>query len=322
VCELQARWDGQSRQFDRMRTPADLPAELRDRSFNVRDATAVGVSPERLRRLDLHRPFRGVRTLEHPDTLVAVARAYAPRLTDRGFISHTSAAAVWGIPLPLSIDPRVHVSHPHGYRAVRTTGVIGHHLVMRPEELTEIDGIPITTPERTWCDLAGWMGLEALVAAGDRVLWHRAPLASAESLADMVEHHPGRRGRTIRQWALSMLSDRADSPPESILRTRIVLSGLPKPTVNVALRGPNGEWIGQPDLAFEEFREVLEYEGDGHRTDRAQWLKDLKRVPRFEDFDWHVTRAGSDDLSAGSRRILELLAKRLRRNGWVGELRV
>jgi hypothetical protein len=303
-----------------MRTPADLPAVLRNRSFSVRDAAAAGVGAERLRRLDLSRPFRGVRVLERPETLTELSRAYAPRITDTGFISHTSAAALWGIPLPLTIDTRVHVSHPHRSRAVRTRGVVGHHLVIRPDEITEIEGIPITTPERTWCDLAGLIGLEALVAAGDRVLWHRAPLASSESLVDMAGRHPGRRGRVDRQHALGLLSDRADSPPESIIRTRIVLSGLPKPTVNVALRGPNGEWIGQPDLAFTEYREVLEYEGDGHRTDRAQWLKDLERVPRFEDFDWHVTRAASDDLRAGSRRLLDLLARRLRQKGWTGSL--
>lgn len=305
-----------------MRTPFPLPAELRDRSFNTRDAAAHGIGGERLRRRDLDRPFRGVRTLHPTVTLAERARAYAPRLTDKGFISHTSAAALWGMPLPLTIDGRVHVSHPHRHRAVRTVGVVGHHLVIRAEEITEIDGFPVTTPERTWCDLAGLVGLEALVAAGDRLLWHRAPLTTPERVRDMAARHPGRRGRVDRMHALALLSDRADSPPESILRTRIVRSGLPTPAVNVPLRGPNGDWIGQPDLAFIEYREVLEYEGDGHRTDRAQWLKDLARVPRFEDFDWHVTRAGSDDLGSGSRRILEVLARRLRGKGWNGELRL
>lgn len=301
-----------------MRPPADLPPEFLDRSFTTRHAVGAGVHPERLRRSDLERPFYGVRSRSTAAGHGERARAYAPRLTARSFLSHTSAAALWGIPLPSFVDPRVHVSRPHGERAIRTTGVIGHHLVVTPAEITEIDGIPVTTPDRTWCDLAGWLRLEDLVAAGDRAIWHRAPLTTLEQLVDMTRRHPGRRGRPDRSNALPLLSDRADSPPESVLRTRIVLAGLPRPEVNPVLRGPYGEWIGQPDLAFVTYREVLEYEGDGHRTDREQWLTDLARVPRFEDFSWHVNRAGRDDLRNGSRRIIGILARRLREKGWTG----
>jgi hypothetical protein len=305
---------------DIMRRPADLPPEFEDRSFSTREAVDAGVHLERLRRSDLERPFYGVRSRSVPTNHADRARSYAPRLAARDFLSHFSAAALWGIPLPSTIDPRVHVSRPHGARAIRTTGVIGHHLVVTPAEITEIDGIPVTTPERTWCDLAGWLRLENLVAAGDRAIWHRAPLTTFEQLVEMTNRHPGRRGRRDRLSALPLLSERADSPPESKLRTRCVLAGLPRPEANPILRGPRGEWIGQPDMAWETYREVLEYEGDGHRTDREQWLTDLARVPRFEDFRWHVNRAGRDDLRNGSRRIIGILARRLREKGWSGNL--
>lgn len=305
-----------------MRIPADLPSHLQLRSFTTREAEAAGVDAERLRRQDLVRPFHGVRSLRRPATLADRARTYAPRLSEAGFLSHTSAAALWGLPLPAYVDSRIHVSGPHGTRAVRTRGVIGHHLVIRDDEITVVDGVRVTTPERTWCDLAGWVGFEDLVAAGDRVLWHRDPLATPEALADLAHRHPGRRGRLDRRHAVPLLSTRADSPPESKIRTRIILAGLPRPEVNPVLRGPGGEWIGQPDLAFLDLREVLEYEGDGHRTDREQWLIDLERVPRFEEHDWHVTRAGANDLRDGSRRILLLLARLLEKKGWRGELRL
>lgn len=303
-----------------VRLPADLPAEFRDRSFTTREAADAGVHLERLRRADLEHPFYGVRSRYAPTDHAERARAYSPRLSGRGFLSHFSAAALWGMPLPSTVDSRVHVSRPHGERAIRTTGVVGHHLVITPAELTEIDGIPVTTPERTWCDLAGWLCFEDLVAAGDRSIWHRAPLTTLEQLVEMTNRHPGRRGRPDRLNALSFLSDRADSPPESKLRTRCILAGLPRPEVNPVLRGPRGEWIGQPDMAWVTYREVLEYEGDGHRTDRAQWLTDLARVPRFEDFRWHVNRAGGTDLGNGSRRIIAVLARRLREKGWTGSL--
>src|SRR5690606_26584917 len=80
-----------------MRTPAELPEELRQGSFGARQAHEHGLSRERLRRRDLERPFHGIRTSEHPTELAELAAAYAPRLTDAGFISHTSAAALWGL---------------------------------------------------------------------------------------------------------------------------------------------------------------------------------------------------------------------------------
>jgi hypothetical protein len=303
-----------------VRAPAELPDPLRHVSFDADRARESGLSIERLRRSDLSRPFHGIRIRERPDTLAQLATAYAPRLTAGGFISHTSAAALWGLPLPATIDRRIHVSQPHRQRAVRTRGVIGHHLVISAEELTVIDGIPVTTPARTWCDLAGWIGFEDLVAAGDRLVWHRAPLATVADVSSLALRHPGRRGRPDRLAALRLLSDRADSPPETFLRLRARRAGLPIPTVNPVLRGPKGEWIGQPDLAFADYREVLEYEGDGHRTSREQWLVDLARVPRFEDFGWHVNRAGGKDLADGSRRILGVLARRLHEKGWQGRV--
>lgn len=142
-----------------------------------------GRKGSRTRHPGLARPFPGTRSLTRPLTIEERVAAYAPRLPSHGFFSHTTAAALWGLPLPAFADPRLHVSYPHGRRAVRTAGVVGHHLVMRDEELTVLDGIPVTTPERTWCDLAGLVDFEALVAAGDRVVWHRDRLASMDAIA-------------------------------------------------------------------------------------------------------------------------------------------
>ena len=295
--------------------------ELRGRAFAVREARVAKVSLERLRRGDLVTPFPGVRVTAELHGHADRARAYAPRLRPDGFLSHTSAATLLGLPLPTVTDPRIHVSLPHGARAVRTPGVIGHHLVIAADEITVLDGIRVTTPERTWCDLAGWIPFDDLVAAGDRLLWRHDPLATREALAEMVHRHPGRRGRRDRVFALPLLSERADSSPETKLRCAVIRSGFPEPEVNPVLRGPAGEWIGQPDLALVSYGEVLEYEGDGHRTDRTQWRSDLARVPRFEAFDWHVIRVGGDDLRDGFRRVLDILEHRLLRAGWTGTRR-
>jgi len=304
-----------------MTRPAPLPHELGEH-FRVRDAVALGSSPGRLRRSDLVQTFHGVRSHHPPETVAQAVQAYLPLLPDRGFFSHLTAAALWGLPLPANADPRLHVSYPHGCRPVRRPGVAGHHLVMRADEITVLDGVPVTTAERTWCDLAPWLGFESLVAAGDRAVWRRDPLTTIDGLTDMARRHPDRRHRARRLAALPMICERSDSPPETTLRLRFHRAGLPRPDLNVDVTDAAGRFLGRPDLAFTEFRELVDYEGDGHRTDRHQWWNDVARVPRFEAAGWHTHRATTPDLADGSRRLILAVARSLHDKGWRGDLRL
>jgi len=304
-----------------MPRPIPLPEAL-GAHFSVATAREFDIGRGRIRGGQLSKPFYGVRSREEPQTVAERTAAFAHRLPDRGFYSHTTAAALWGLPLPGNVDPRLHVSYPNGCRAPRTVGVIGHHLVMRPDEIVELDGLRLTSPARTWCDLAGVIGFESLIAAADRAVWHRDPLTSIEELADMAQRHPGRRGRPIRLAALPWISDRSESRPETILRVRFVRAGLPHPAINVDVFDVAGVFVGRPDIAFPDYRESIEYEGDGHRTSRKQWYRDLERVPRFEAVGWHVTRAASPDLDARSIPLILRVAHQLRTKGWHGEIHI
>lgn len=305
-------------QYLRMPQPSPLHPELGPH-FRVGTALELGATAGRMRRGDLERPFHGIRsrTRGTPPDLVA---AYLTRLPDDGFFSHLTAARLWGLPLPPLTDPRLHVSYPHGHRPARGRGVVGHHLVIRDAELTVLRGVQVTTPERTWCDLAGVLGFEALIAAGDRALWHRDPLTSFAAIADLARRHPDRRHRRKRLAALPWLHDRSDSPPETNLRVRFVLAGLPTPAVNEDVFDDAGVFLGRPDLSFPAYRELVDYEGDGHRSTRGQWWSDLARVPRFERAGWHSHRAATPDLDDGSRRLILDVARSLHAKGWRGRL--
>lgn len=302
-----------------MTRPSPLPDEIGPR-FRVAAALEAGIDAGRLRRSDLFRPFHGVRSRERAVGIGDLALAYLPLLPDDGFFTHTTAAALWGLPLPTRADVRLHVGYPHGRRPARSRGVIGHHLVIRQDEITTVAGLPVTTPERTWTDLAALLGFEDLVAAGDRAIWWRDPLTSHEAIADMARRHPDARYRRLRLAAASWLHPRSDSPPETCLRVRFIRAGLPHPAVNEEVFDEAGRFLGRPDLAFPDYRELVDYEGDGHRTSREQWWSDLARVPRFEQAGWHTHRAATPDLDHGSRRLILAVARSLRGKGWKGEL--
>ncbi|MCU1513953.1 MAG: hypothetical protein JWO10_1043, partial [Microbacteriaceae bacterium] len=169
-----------------------------------------------------------------------------------------------------------------------------------------------------WCDLATVLTQADLLAAGDFILWRRRRELQVErpELAEAVTRHRARRGRPLLLETFPMLSDRADSPAESIMRLHFLRAGLPPAEVNGEVRDPEGRFIGMPDLSFPEFHVAFDYEGDVHRTDARQWAKDLKRAPRFEDAGWSYLRGGAPDLIRPSE-LIAMLRRRLLTGGWV-----
>jgi hypothetical protein len=237
-----------------------------------------------------------------------------------GFFSHLTAAALWGIPLPPRRAARaaLDVAVPHGGIIPVGAGIVGHHLQIEPCDVVFSQGIRLTTPARTWCDLGTLLSEEDLVAAGDFLLWRRRPLRlrlTRQDLWDALERHHGRRGRPLLRLAIPSLCDRADSPPESVIRVRCIHAGLPAPAVNVDAYDGLGRFLGMPDLSFPKYRVAVDYEGEIHRIDAAQWSKDLKRAPRFEDAGWSYLRAGAADYR-NSDELIARIGNRLRRHGW------
>jgi very-short-patch-repair endonuclease len=83
----------------------------------------------------------------------------------------------------------------------------------------------------------------------------------------------------------------------------------------VLVRLDDGGSAIRTDLAFTEYRVVLEYQGDYHRLSREQWRKDMTRRSRLESKNWIVIEINADDL----RDPVELVARietALAKNGW------
>ena len=300
-----------------------LPPDLGGGPFSVGRALTLGVGMSRLRGADLERPYWGVRVptgsiRSFPDQVYA----YAERMSPAAFFSHITAARLWGIPLPSAFQHRsgLDVAVAPGFTVPVGAGVRGHRLQIDERDLLQFGRLCITSRARTWCDLGMLLSEEDLVAAGDFLLWRRRAdhlRLTRLDLADALGRWKGRRGRPNLERCLPTLNDRADSPPESRMRVRFALAGLPTPEVNCEICTDAGVFVAMTDLGWRKYRVAFDYEGDGHRTDRVQWGKDLKRAPRIENANWSYVRAGAPDLQ-NSREIIEILKSRLRRGGWRG----
>ncbi|MCU1421008.1 MAG: hypothetical protein JWN36_659 [Microbacteriaceae bacterium] len=269
-----------------------------------------------MRSPDLARPLWGVRTSDNgPLSLPGLCRAYLARAHESAFFSHATAARLWGIRLPSGAreQPGLDVAVPFPKRAPAADRIRAHKLTLKPGDVVQLDGLPVTSPQRTILDLARMLRPEDLLAAIDSALWHQRPLVDRDGLLLRLEGFSGRGAKALAA-VLPEMTDRSDSSPESVMRWRIIRFGLPHPEINVPVI-EHGVFLAQPDLTYRRFRMAFDYEGDHHRTDPVQWQKDLARVPRLQDAGWHHTRISAQDLR-DSREFLARLSRQLRARGW------
>lgn len=279
-----------------------LPPELLQAPFSVDAAAQRGVPYSRLRRRDLHRPFAGVRTREVAADLDARCAAYLAKMSERELFSHGTAALLWGIPLPLALagDEWLDVSVIVPGRAPRDAGVRGHHLVPRPGLRTLLNGFPIANPVETWCQLGTVLQFPDLVAAGDALVAKGRPNVRSTLVRMHAALTADRPCIARLREAYASLRPGTRSRQESLLRLAVVGSGLPEPLVNALVTDDDGEVIAEGDLVFEEYRTILEYEGDMHRLDPRQFRRDITRRELLLDARWHTIRITAADVTRAS----------------------
>ena len=318
---------------------APLPVELGD-AFTVAAAAALGVSRKRLRNPQLDRPFHGVRVrrdLPDPDAglfgarrseLRARAQAYALVMPAGAFLCLRTAAVLHGYPVRLASGTPVEAAVHHPQRAARGRGVSGHSVRPALAEVTEIDGIRVTTPAATWAMLGAHLNVSELVAFGDaliRVPRHpggfRAPsgppITTLAALRGAVE--AGRRvGAQRLREALPLLRTGSSSPAESRSRLLLIEGGLPEPQLDVDVFDGRGRWIGCSEMAYPGHRVAIEYEGDHHRTSREQWNRDIAKYQAYAEAGWRVVRLTAELVDRHPHEAVRQVAAALRASGWEG----
>ncbi|MEU1754636.1 hypothetical protein ABZ436_18475 [Micromonospora matsumotoense] len=201
-------------------------------------------------------------------------------------------------------------------RSPTATPVTAATLRTTPTPTTGPPPTPPTSP-RSSPALAAWetaAWLEPIRAVGivDSLLGRG--LTSPAELTEIAQHFADRRGGSRARRVFDLADPAAQSPPESHLRVRLVLAGLPRPVAQHPVRLPSG-LVLHPDLAWPEFRVSVEYDGHWH-TDPDQLHRDRRRLNQLVAAGWivlHVTsRRLKDDFPTVVREVREVLTQR----GW------
>lgn len=182
-----ARWHAR-----RMARSRPLPEALRLAPFRVSEAIALDVDAKRLRSSHLAAPFHGARSPDAVTDLISRCRAYEPLMLDGQWFSHTTAAQLWGLPLPRRFqrDERLHVSTRR--REPHRAGVVGHRITAKRELRFHL-GLLVSSPADAWCELSAAKAPDGtrptvaeLIEAGDRLLAWPKPLATTEEVERAV----------------------------------------------------------------------------------------------------------------------------------------
>ncbi|MFF2844414.1 hypothetical protein [Paenarthrobacter sp. NPDC057981] len=236
-----------------------------------------------------------------------------------------SAARLWGIPLPgvLNGDWRIHLARRAGFSFPRRVNVAGHLLTLLPDETVEHDGVRLTSPPRTWLDLAKLLSVEDLVAAGDHLVCAHGPdfpvpkdpVCSLEELTRAVSRHPGMRGVRTARAALELIRVGSDSAPESLMRMALINAGLPEPVLNLVVRDVFGGAVLWPDAAYVDHKISLQYDGQ-HHGGAQQHLKDIERQEKSLAHGWLEVRISKHDLEGERPAVVHKVRRALQSRGW------
>lgn len=190
-----------------------------------------------------------------------------------------------------------------------------------------VDGVMVTSPERTAWDLARRLDLveavvavDALAGAGRRrPTFVRGPVHGPASVARSRRESPspgfdpaallrrrlatpGARGARGLDRVVALADPRAESPPETRLRLLLVLAGLPVPEVQHRLRDGRAGVDVRFDLAYPEAKLAIEYDGEAH-DDALDRVRDLRTAA----LGWHTLRLLQPDLTRTPARTVAVV---------------
>jgi len=225
--------------------------------------------------------------------------------------SHRTAAALWDVEIPLEDrdDRRVDLTVPTGTRAESRRDRRIHRVALDDGDVVRRGSMSVTSPARTWRDLAGVLAEAALLAVTDQLLDGRC---SRAELAQQLIRRPTGRGSARARQALPVGDPRAESPMESVLRWLIHEAGLPVPDLQYVVRDETGRFLGRADLAWPEQRVLVEVDGDVHR-ERDVFVNDLRRQNELIAAGWTVLRFTSADVLGRPDEVVAQVRRALAR---------
>jgi hypothetical protein len=192
------------------------------------------------------------------------------------------------------VDP-THPIELVGVKCRPQPGLIARQESLAEDEVTRACGLPVTTRVRTAFDLGRHQGRPQALARLDALMWTQR--FSIDAVGELAARYPGARGTRQLRELLPSVDGGAESPPESRIRLWLIDSGMPTPQTQIPVFDGRRA-VAYLDMGWEEVKVAVEYDGDHHRKDRRQYVKDIHRIRMLEEMGWIVVRVIAEERPA------------------------
>jgi len=267
-----------------------VPNELRSGPFRLQDARRAGLTWKQLQSRSFHRLGHDsyAWSVLDADPMLRL-RAAIDRLPPEAVFSQRTAAWLHGLDVP-PCDP-IQVTVPKECGSSYRSGLAVRRAPVPAADVVERKGMPATTILRTLLEIAEARSPIEPVVVFDMAL--RAALVTPHQLAALAADRAGLKYAKRLRRVVDLADHRSESPMESRLRTILVLSGVPRPELQVDLFDQLGNHLGRADLYYPDQRLVIEFDGATHRH---SLVEDNRRQNRIRAAGYRLLRFTAADL--------------------------
>ena len=305
------RWGAQAAP---VRNPVAVPDALKHGLFSIQDARRAGLTSDQLRGKSYRKIARGLYVwIGFVDDQHLALRAQLRRLPTGCVFSGLTAARLYG--LDFQLGGPIEVTAPEGAAVRLREDLRVRYSSVEPGDASCCFGLPVTSPVRTWFDLARHLCLTDAVAGVDWAL--RQGRVTRPGLAAYIERRQRLKGTRQARRVLELADPRSESLMESRLRALLLTArpSLPSLAVQHEVVSGTGQVLGRLDLAFVGIKLGIEYDGAHHVHSLAE---DDQRQNRLINAGWVLLRFTAQDFYRRPEGIIAevralLLQRRLSR---------
>lgn len=279
-----------------------------DSPFTYATAIEAGLQRKQLTRLCaeglLRRPVKGVYLATEAGDSLGLRAACLQLVVPQDCVV-VDRHAGWLLGAQMILRPGEHLDlrplsifRPSGHGRLRNDIASSGERNVTDADIIEVGGLRVTTPLRTAWDLGRVRWTDEAISGLDMMF--RLGAFGREEFIDGIERF--RRMRWVSTLrAIGPLADgRSESPGESVLRLRCLEAHVEMTPQYELYDG--GRFIGRLDLANEELRLAVEYDGDEWHTSPEQIEHDRVRRAAVAEAGWIVEAFTSPQVFGRERK--------------------
>jgi hypothetical protein len=207
----------------------------------------------------------------------------------KGVVAGVAASAVHGAPW---VDPDVPIELV-GVKIRPQPGLVPRADRIADDEISRAAGLPVTSRTRTAFDMGRHLERKEALARLDALMWNQE--FSRADVRALGDRYPRAAGLRRLLELLPLIDGGAESPPESRVRLWLSDAGFPQPETQIPVLHGSTAPVAFLDMGWRDFMVAVEYDGDHHRKDRRQYVKDIARLRMLEALGWIVIRVIAED---------------------------